>query len=90
MAVIRVRVQPRASRSEIVGREGDVWRVRLTAPPAEGRANAALVALLAETLDVRRSDVAILRGQTSRDKLVEIAGLGEDQVASRLADEASR
>lgn len=58
--------------------------MRLTAPPVEGKANAALVALLAERLGVRKSDVAILRGQKGRDKLVEVAGLSEEEVARRL------
>lgn len=85
MARLRVRVQPRASRNQLAGCEGGVWRLRLTAPPVEGQANAALVELLAELLAVRKADVAVLRGHTGRDKLVEIAGLSDAEAQRRLA-----
>lgn len=69
-----VRVVPRASRDAIVGAHAGALKVALTAPPVDGEANAALVALLAKELGVARRDVVIVRGQTSRAKRVEVRG----------------
>lgn len=82
---LRVRVQPRASRNEVVGwREDSALGVRVTAPPVEGQANAAVVALLAGTLGLRPAAVAVARGERGRDKLVRIAGLTRDEIHRRL------
>jgi hypothetical protein len=70
--VLNLHVQPGASRTEVAGVHGDALKVRLAAPPAEGRANAALVAFLAEAFGVPRAGVALLRGATSRRKSVRI------------------
>jgi len=70
-----VHVQPRAARSEISGVRGDDLRVRLTAPPVEGAANAALVVLLADALGVPKRSVRIVSGESSRAKVVEIDGV---------------
>jgi uncharacterized protein (TIGR00251 family) len=75
-----VRVQPRASRSEVIGTHGDAIRVRLAAPPVEGAANDALVALLAEALGVRQRDVRIVSGHASRSKVVEVDGVAAEAV----------
>ncbi len=75
-----VRVVPRARRDEIAAVEDGALKVRLTAPPVEGKANEALVKFLAATLGVRSADVEILRGETSRHKLVRVRGAS----ASRL------
>lgn len=80
-----VRVQPRASRSEVVGLHGDALRVRLAAPPVDGAANEALVRLLAELLGVPRRAVRIEGGHASRGKLVEVDGVDVDDVR-RLAE----
>ncbi len=72
--VLELRVQPRASRSAVEGLRGDRLRVRLQAPPVDGRANEALVALLAEIFDVPRSRVRIEHGTGGRDKRVRILG----------------
>lgn len=64
--------------------QADQLRVRLTAPPVEGQANAALVALLAERLEVRKTAVTIVAGQTGRGKWVEVAGLTPDEALTRL------
>lgn len=69
-----MKVQPNASRSEVLGFQGDVLRVRVVASPREGKANQALVELLAKWLDVPKSSVTIVRGQASRDKVVEVWG----------------
>jgi uncharacterized protein (TIGR00251 family) len=77
---VRVHVQPRASRSEIVGMHDTALKVRLLAPPVDGAANDALVALLAERLAVPRRAVRIVAGVTSRTKTVEIDGTTEAAV----------
>lgn len=86
MARIEVRVQPGASRDDLQ-LEGEVLRARLAAPAIEGRANKRLIALLAKQLGVRKSDVVIIRGETARDKLVEIASLDEQDLRRRLGVE---
>ncbi|MBL8982864.1 MAG: DUF167 domain-containing protein [Gemmatimonadetes bacterium] len=67
-----VHVQPRATRSEVVGCHGDALRVRLQAPPVDGAANEALVELLADTLEVPRRAIALVAGHTARRKVVEV------------------
>ncbi|MBI4012108.1 MAG: DUF167 domain-containing protein [Candidatus Rokubacteria bacterium] len=84
-ARLTVQVQPRASRNEIVARGGGALRVRVTAPPADGAANEAVRALLAEALARPRADVTIVRGQAARTKLVRIAGLTPEELRVRLA-----
>jgi uncharacterized protein (TIGR00251 family) len=72
--VLHVRVQPRAARAVIEGVVNARLKVRLTSPPVDGKANAQLCALIAETFGVARSRVVVSRGLTSRDKQVRIAG----------------
>ncbi len=84
MARISVRVQPGASRNEILGFVEGVLRVRIMAPPVEGKANEALIAFLAKALQVRRSALQILRGTTGREKLVSIDGLSDEEIRQRL------
>jgi uncharacterized protein (TIGR00251 family) len=83
-ATIRIRVQPGARRNEVLGFQADVLRLRVTAPPQEGRANRGVVELLAEKLNVAKADVRILRGHRSRDKLVSIEGLDSARVRALL------
>lgn len=83
--LLRVRVQPRASRAGIAGwRPDGALGVRVTAAPVDGQANAAVGAVLAEALGVRVSAVEIVRGATGRDKYVRVAGLTLDDVIRRL------
>lgn len=77
---VAVHVQPRASRSEIVGQHGAALKVRLQAPPVDGAANDALVRLLADALGVSQRSVCVVAGATSRAKTVEIDGTTEDAV----------
>ncbi len=84
----KVRVQPRASRSEVAGEYGDALKVRLAAPPVDGAANAELVAFLAKRLRVPKSAVVIVRSDKGRDKLIEVSGAGGDQVRA-LADRST-
>jgi uncharacterized protein (TIGR00251 family) len=81
---VRVRVLPRASKSELAGIRGDAWCVRLTAPPVDGAANQALVRFLAERLGVRPAALRILTGLTGRRKLVEVDGLAPGEARARL------
>ena len=79
-----VRVQPRASRSEIVGLHGDALKIRLAAPPVDGAANEGLIELLADALGIARTAVRIISGATSRGKVVEVDGVDVENVG-RLA-----
>ncbi len=82
---MRVRVQPRAPRSEIVGWRADgALSVRVAAPPVEGQANAAVAALLARALGVRAAAVTIAHGARGRDKLVRVAGMTPEQIRRHL------
>jgi uncharacterized protein (TIGR00251 family) len=84
LARITVRVQPRASKNEVAGYEADgALKVRVTAPPAEGAANKAVIKLLAVALGVPESAVTIVRGGAARMKVVEIAGLREAEIKTR-------
>jgi uncharacterized protein (TIGR00251 family) len=80
---LSVRIQPRASKNEITRMENGGLKIRLTAPPVNGAANEALVRFLADTLSVPKSQVEIVSGHTSRDKIVRISGVGKDD-AERL------
>ncbi len=88
---IQVRVQPRARGNEIIGfDEADRLRIRVTAPPADGSANAALIALLADVLGVAKSSVTIEHGLTSRNKTVRIDGIGADAMRDVIGTSTSR
>jgi uncharacterized protein (TIGR00251 family) len=82
--VIRVKVLPRSSRFEIVGRENGVYRVKITDPPVEGKANKALVDFLAQELGIAKSHIEITAGKTSRMKRVRVSGMSEAAVARAL------
>ena len=80
-----VHVVPRASKNEIKGRHGDAIKIRLTSPPVEGAANAALIKFLADQLGVPARKLEIVSGASSRDKLVCVVGLTPAEVERRLA-----
>ena len=86
---VGVHVQPRASRSEIVGLHGAALKVRLQAPPVDGAANDALVTLLADRLGVPRRSVHVVAGTTSRAETVEIEGTTEEAVRALAAPRAT-
>jgi uncharacterized protein (TIGR00251 family) len=73
--LIEVRLQPRASRSRIVGPHGGALKVQVTAPPVEGEANRALIELLAASFKVKKKDIEIVKGASSRSKTVLLRGL---------------
>jgi uncharacterized protein (TIGR00251 family) len=82
--VFEIRVVPRASRCEAAGIQGDALKLRITAPPVEGKANEECVRLLARLLDVKRAQVEILAGRTARTKTVAVAGIRAEAVAKLL------
>jgi uncharacterized protein (TIGR00251 family) len=82
---LRVRVAPGARRAEIAGRLGDAWKLRVRAAPERGRANDDVVALLADALGMAPSDVRIVAGHASRDKVVELDGVSPTEAERRLA-----
>jgi len=79
-----VRLQPRASKNEIVGLQGISLKVRVTAPPVEGMANDALLELLSKELQTSRRNVCIVSGHSARTKVIEISGVDLESV-QRLA-----
>jgi uncharacterized protein len=79
-----LKVHPRAKKNAITGELGDALKVSLTTPPIEGRANEACVEFFAKLLKVPRSSVTIASGQTSRNKVIRIAGVTPQQVRERL------
>jgi uncharacterized protein (TIGR00251 family) len=85
-ARLRVRVAPGARRSEIVGRYGEGWRVRVSSPPERGRANDEVLALLAKTLRLERPALRLVSGATSRDKVVELTGVDAGELERRLSE----
>jgi uncharacterized protein len=82
---LQLRVAPGASRPGVVGRHGLAWKVRVAAAPERGKANDAVLDLLAATLSLPRSSVTLVSGAGSRDKIVELAGIEPDEIERRLA-----
>lgn len=87
---LRLRVTPQATRSAVVGRQGDAWKVRVAAIPERGRANRAVVELLAGTLAVPRTSVALVSGAGARDKTVAVRGIDRARAEELLSAAAGR
>ena len=85
--VIAVRVIPRSPRTRVDGMRGDAFLIRLAAPPVEGAANDALIAFLADHLELPRRNIRIVSGDKSRDKRVAVTGLDTETIAARLLDQ---
>jgi len=81
---IKVWVQPKSSRNQVDGFQDGALRVRVTAAPTEGQANAAVIAILAKTLGVSKSRLEIIRGYSSRDKVVSVDTLTEQEVRRKI------
>jgi uncharacterized protein len=81
---LAIKLQPRASANEIGEPMGNELRVKVTAPPVDSAANEALIRLLSEKLDCARGCVELVRGQTSRHKLVKLRGLTTDYIVKKL------
>jgi uncharacterized protein (TIGR00251 family) len=82
--LLRLRVQPRASREEVAGVTADTIRLRLTAPPVDGAANEALIRFLAAKLNVPQSALELVSGRTGRTKVVAVTGVSVVEAARRL------
>ena len=83
-ATIAVRLQPRAKRDEVVGLRGEAIVIRVTAPPVDGKANAALCRLIAKRAGVAPSRVEIVRGHTAREKVIRVEGLDAEALRAAL------
>ena len=81
---LTLHVQPGAARTAVAGEHGEALKIRLAAPPIDGRANDCLLAFLAERLRVPRSALVLRSGQTSRRKVIVVAGIDAGTVSSRL------
>src|SRR5438046_1156580 len=81
---VRLRVSPGAKSAHVVGRHGEAWKVRVAAPAEGGRANEAVVRLLAETLSLSRDAVTLVSGHGTRDKIVQLTGVDSAQIEQRL------
>jgi uncharacterized protein (TIGR00251 family) len=84
-ATLAVRAQPGARKNAVLGEQAGALKVSVTAPPEDGRANAALVELLKDWLGVKRSQVELIAGQTSRNKVFLIRGVTADALTARIA-----
>jgi uncharacterized protein (TIGR00251 family) len=87
---VRLRVSPGANSAHVVGRHGEAWKVRVAAPAEGGRANEAVVRLLAETLSLPHNAVTLVSGHGARDKIVQLTGLGPTQIERRLSSAAGK
>lgn len=83
---LTLHIQPGAKKTELAGRHGDALKIRLAAPPVDGKANEALLRFVAETLQLSKSAVILKSGQTSRHKVLEVTGATAETVA-RLIDD---
>ena len=90
VVTFNVRVQPRAAKSGVAGDLDGVLKIRLAAPPVEGQANEELIRLLAELFDAPRRRIAILSGQTSKNKVVGVSGISIDEASRILAEVLDR
>jgi uncharacterized protein (TIGR00251 family) len=82
---LAVKVTPNAGRNEIVGFKAGVLQIKIGAPPDKGKANKELVDFLSEKLDVKKSAILIIKGQTSRNKVIVVEGLNAEEIQKRLA-----
>ena len=82
--LLRLHVQPRAAGNGVAGLQGDMLKIRLAAPPVDGKANEALIHFLAKTLDIARSAICLKSGQTSRRKVLEIQANDKAVIAALI------
>jgi hypothetical protein len=81
---LKIRVRPRARRNEVVALTDGVVELRVAASPRKGQANAEMVSYLARLLGIAKGDVRVIRGESSRDKLITVSGLDRDTVLGKL------
>ena len=84
VGTLKIHLQPGASRNEVLGFSEDVLRIRVTAPPEGGKANDAMIALVAGSLGVPKSRIELFKGRTSRNKWIAIEGMTHDELCQRL------
>lgn len=81
---IKIKLLPRSSKNQIIGKEGDTLKVKVTSPPVDGKANEALIELLAKRLGVSKSNIKIISGRRSKLKTVQICGLSQKEITILL------
>lgn len=81
---LEIRLQPRGGRDQVMGERDGAVLIRISAPPVDGKANAALIAFVAKTVGVPKGSVVIIRGETSRNKIIRVAGRAADDVRAAL------
>ena len=84
MTDIKIKLLPRSSKSQIMGREGDVYKVKVNSPPVDGEANKELISLLSKKLGQPKSNFEIIIGKTSRMKTIRVAGIDEESISKLL------
>jgi uncharacterized protein (TIGR00251 family) len=82
--ILNLHIQPGAKRSEVVGLHGTALKIRLAAPPVDGKANACLIDFLAKLLALPKSSISLVSGQSSRSKRIAVANLAADEIRKRL------
>jgi uncharacterized protein len=89
-AVITVKLTPRSSKNEFVGiMENGTIKIRLTAPPVDGKANQALIGFISEKLDISMGKIKILSGQTSHTKMISILGMPREEIIKRIQEKCN-
>ncbi len=86
-AIFSVRVTPGAKRNAVTAFKEGTWYIKIAAPPVDGKANEELAEFLSRVLGVRKNNLSLLKGQTSRNKLVSVSGLGQKEAMLRLSAE---
>jgi len=81
---LRLHIQPGAKKTEVVGMHGDALKIRLAAPPVDGKANACLLAFLADQLGVAKASISLISGDTSRAKRMHVSGVAAAAAEARL------
>lgn len=86
---LTLHIQPGAKRSECVGEHGSALKIRLAAPPVDGKANEALLQFIGEKLGIPKRQIELISGATSRAKRVRVTGLAAEAIAKRLAERST-
>ena len=82
---ISLKISPNAARNEIIGFKEGILQVKVAAPPVKGKANTELIAFLSKTLDVGKSSLSLIKGHTSRNKVIAIQGMNQNDIITRLS-----
>ncbi|MGA1875218.1 MAG: DUF167 domain-containing protein [bacterium] len=88
-ATVSIRVQPNASKNEVVGLDGEIVKVKIAAPPVDDKANAACIQFFSKLLRVPKSHICIMRGHKSRLKIIHVVGMSQDRCLQRLGESVS-